>query len=227
MAEVVRLPLRERKHARTKLALMGAALEAMERQPLEEIPVKALCEAAMVSEATFFNYFPRKSDILAYFIRLWVLEMAWHGERAREGRPGLGAVEALFKHAAERIQRQPAVMGEVIAYQARQREKPRSQEISRAERALAFPQLDGIEDVQATGLDSVLVPSLQQAVAAGELPPNSHLPTIMVGLIAIFYGVPLALRLGNPQSIASMYTQQLQILWAGARAVAGGPGPQR
>ena len=56
--------LRQRKFARTRLALAGALSKALVQQTLSEVSVKALCREAEVSEATFFNYFPRKEDIL-------------------------------------------------------------------------------------------------------------------------------------------------------------------
>ena len=43
----------------------------------------------------------------------------------------------------------------------------------------------------------------------------------MVGLVSIFYGVPLALQHNNPAAIGAMYLQQLAILWEGLRVVSG------
>jgi AcrR family transcriptional regulator len=221
MATPNRIPLRERKHAQTKLALMGAALEGMEQRPLEEVPVKDLCDAAMVSEATFFNYFPRKSDVLAYYGQLWTLELSWHGQKTAAGAPGLPAIEEVFRQAAKRVQERPGVMGEVIAYHAGQRERAPATAVGRAERALAFPDLAGIEEVPAGGLETVLVPNLQHAIEHGALPPNTHLHSVMVTLVALFYGTPLALMRSNPAAVAGAYAHQLLVLWSGVRATAG------
>jgi hypothetical protein len=78
MNEQPDFPLRQRKYARTKLALMNAALERLKDKSLEEISVRELCEEAEVSEATFFNYFPSKTDLLVYFVQLWTIEAGWH-----------------------------------------------------------------------------------------------------------------------------------------------------
>jgi hypothetical protein len=48
----------------------------------------------------------------------------------------------------------------------------------------------------------------------------------MIGLVSIFYGVPLAIQHTQPANIGSMYRQQLSLLWAGLRAVAVGAGRQ-
>ena len=74
--------LRTRKFARTRLTLARALAQALAAQSLSEVPVKALCQQAEVSEATFFNYFPRKQDLMTYLAHLWLLELSWHAQSA-------------------------------------------------------------------------------------------------------------------------------------------------
>jgi hypothetical protein len=62
---------------------------------------------------------------------------------------------------------------------------------------------------------------LQQGIDRGELPVNTAVTAAMVGLVSIFYGVPLALAHNNPAAIGAMYSQQLAILWEGLRVVSG------
>ena len=52
------IPLRERKRARTRIALVEALLERLVERPLDAIQVAELVEAVDISPATFFNYFP-------------------------------------------------------------------------------------------------------------------------------------------------------------------------
>lgn len=217
-----KLTLRERKFARTKLGLLNAALTRVEQRPLDEISVKELCAAAEVSEATFFNYFPKKSDVLVYYSQLWSLEIAWHLAAAERPSSGLAAIAEVFRLAARKVQEQPGAMGEVIAFQARNRDRQRAPEPGRAERLLAFPRLEGIDRFSAQGMDQLLANQLQQAVEQGELPANTHVRSAMLGLVAIFYGVPLALAQSNPQAIGSAYQYQLNVLWSGIRGLAGG-----
>ena len=210
-------PLRERKYAQTKLSLLGAAIEAMESQTLADIAVKSLCEEAEVSEATFFNYFAKKSDLLDYFVQLWNLELSWHHQRS--AKRGLALLEESFSRVAQRFQQHPGIMAEVISHQARSRGKPDTIELSRAERLRAYPQLEGICEQPIEALDRMWASALQQAVTLEELPPNLHLPTVIVGLASIFYGVPLALGRAGATNIASMYKQQLNIYLAGIKQV--------
>lgn len=215
------LPLRPRKLARTRLALLHAAVEALRTQRLEDVAVKGLCEAAQVSEASFFNYFPKKSDLLVYFVQLWSAQMAWHAQRLAREKGGLAAVEAVFALTAEKVADHPAVMAEVLAFQARREKAARLPQLSLAERLLAFPDLEGIGDVPGMGLDALIPPLLEQAVAAGELPRGADLKQALLGVASVFFGVPLALLGVDPGAVGPAYRAQLALLWGGLRTSAG------
>lgn len=217
-----KIPLRERKFLKTRINLAQALRGMLETVSLEELAVRDLCERVEISEATFFNYFPKKTDLLAYLSQLWSVELAWHGQQAlAAGGGGLAVVQAVFERAAAQFQSAPGAAGELIAWQARARSRLSPAPLEPNERRLAFPDHAGIEAMSDQGLEQVLAAALQRAIDQGELPRNTHLPTAMVGLVSVFYGVALALRLGNPAGIGAMYRQQLAILWSGLRQVAG------
>lgn len=213
--------LRERKFAKTRLALAEAASHHLEAASFETLSVKSLCERVQISEATFFNYFPKKEDLIVYLDRLWALELNWYGQQAMQQHQGLAVIDALFRYTSIQIQKKPGLMGEIIAHEARSRTRHRSPEITVAERMLAFSDLDGIVDTPDDNLEGLLRGSLQTAIEQGELPENIAMSAAMVGLVSIFYGVPLALQHSNPAAIAAMYRQQLELLWRGLRAAAG------
>jgi len=218
-----KIPLRERKYYQTRIRLARALREHLEQVSLDDLMVRDLCDRVEVSEATFFNYFPKKSDLLAYLSQLWSVELAWHGQQAlaQTNDSGLAVVQAVFDRATQQFQIAPGAAGELIAWQARTRQRQAPEPLDVSERRLAFPDQPGIETMANQSLENVLASALQRAIDQGELPRNVHLPTVMVGLVSIFYGVPLALRLSNPAGIGAMYRQQLMILWTGLRQVAG------
>ena len=220
MADSARPSLRERKFARTRLALAETTTAHLNSAALESLSVKNLCERVQISEATFFNYFPKKDDLIAYLDKLWTLELNWYGRQAASQQQGLAVIEALFRYTAIQVQKKPGLMGEIIAWEARDREHAPRPEITRAERSMAFPDLEGIEAIDDSNLETLLKMALQDAIKQGELPENILLPAAMVGLVSIFYGVPLAIQHANPTSIGPMYRQQLELLWAGLRSAA-------
>ena len=214
--------LRQKKFARTRLALATALSNALVEQTLNEISVKALCREAEVSEATFFNYFPGKQDLMGYLVQLWLLELGWQVATAANTGPGLPAIQQLYAHSARSCTQRPGLMRELIAWLAHGGSLDAMLELDAFERKLAFPELDGIEKTPLKGVDALIAPQLETAIKKGDLPDNILVPTLLSLLLAILFGVPLTLLSSHPGKIADLYRQQLQLVWSGARAAAGG-----
>lgn len=218
MSSALKLPLRARKFAQTKLALLHALVERLDERALDEIPVKELYEAANISEASFFNYFARKADIIVYFVQLWSLDLAWQVQQGGLERTAFEAIEAIFTATARQIREHPGVMREILAHQARLTSQPSLPELTLAERSVAYPDRPGIETIPAAGLDSLLPPLVAQAIAAGELPPATDPTAAFLGLAAMFFGVPMCLCRTVPDHVEAAYRQQLSLYWNGLKA---------
>jgi len=212
--------LRQRKFARTRLALARVLADALGEQPFAEVPVKRLCRAAEVSEATFFNYFPRKQDLMTYLAHLWVLELGWHVERASAETGGLQVVDRLFAEVARTCERRPGVLAELLAWIARGGSLNTGLQINALEKQLAFPELAGIEVTPIRGIDAWLAPHLEAAVSQGDLPDNTLVSLLLGTLLSVLFGVPLTLLASDPGRIATVYRQQLALVLAGVRAAA-------
>lgn len=213
--------LRQRKFARTRLNLARVLADALAEQGFDEIPVKQLCRNAEVSEATFFNYFPRKQDLLAYLVHLWVLELGWHVKRAASTSRGLAVVDALFAEVARTCESRPRVLAEMLAWIARGGSLDSELEISALEKQLAYPDLEGIGDIPVKGIDALLVPALEKAMNSGDLPENTLMPLLLTSLLGVLFGIPLTMLSKDPSRIATVYRQQLALVLAGVRAAAG------
>ena len=220
MSENTRPSLRQRKFAKTRLALGEAVTNHLVAASFETLSVKALSERVQISEATFFNYFPKKEDLIVYLDRLWTLELNWYGRQAAQQGKGLAVIESLFRYTAIQIQKKPGLMAEIIAHEALSRERREGPEITMAERMMAFSDLDGIEEMSDESLEGLLRSSLEAAIEQGDLPANTAISAAMVGLVSIFYGVPLAIQHTNAAAIGAMYRQQLELLWSGLQAAA-------
>jgi AcrR family transcriptional regulator len=220
MVDISRPSLRERKFAKTRLALAAAVTHHLEAAAFDSLSVKALCERVQISEATFFNYFPKKEDLIIYLDRLWTLELNWYGRQAAMQGKGLAVIEALFRYTSIQIQKKPGLMAEIIAHEALSRTRRAGPEITLAERMMAFSDLEGITNLSDQSLEGLLRASLEAAIEAGDLPANTAISAAMVGLVSIFYGVPLAIQHSNPAAISAMYRQQLELLWRGLQGVA-------
>jgi AcrR family transcriptional regulator len=215
--------LRERKFARTKHTLLRAAVERMRHKRLDDITVKELCEDVEVSEATFFNYFPKKEDLLVYFMQLFTLEVSGHARRSAGEGSGVSFIEEVFHYTARRVAEHPRVMLEVIAQMARSQpsEAPgphRPPPLTLAERLQAFPDNEGATGVPELSLEEVLRGPLERAIERGELPPSVEVPTALLTLVSTLFGVVLWLAPDQPERVVSAYDRQLKLVWAGLRA---------
>lgn len=206
--------LRERKHARTKLALLDAFVAAMEQKPIEEIAVRELCATVPVSEATFFNYFRGKADLVTYFVQLWSLDHAWHATRTLERDGALAALHEIFARTAATVREHPRVMAEVVAAQARYEGPVVAHEIGLAERRERFAELEGIDALPALGLDSLLPWLLEEAVRRGELSEEAPRELLFLTLAAVFFGTPIALLRVHPEAVGEAWSAQLELLLA-------------
>jgi AcrR family transcriptional regulator len=224
MGDINDLSLRERKYAQTKLALLHAAIEKMKEKPLEAISVKELCETIPVSEMTFYNYFPKKTDLLVYYLQIMSIEATWYLQNAVKGKTNLEMIEEFFDFVARKITRDSSIMSETIVYFTQERRRLDLDEISisKAEQLLTFPNLSGIEHIQVknASIDAKVEPYLKQAIEQGELPSNTDLKTVLIMTVSIFIGLVLNLYLTEPDLIRPLCRRQLQLLWKVLRAEA-------
>jgi len=219
MTHIDDIPLRERKYAQTKLAILEATMEQLKSKSFEAIAIKDLCKHAQVSEATFFNYFARKTDILVYFIQLWTIEVSWHARETAGDNTGLSVIEAILDFSARQTALHPSITREIIAFQAsKDMDNCEPQTITLAERLLAFPELTDLEDLPAEGLDSILPTQVIRAIQLGELPADTDVECVVLALVSIFFGIPLTMVKHDPNKIPELYRQQLNLLWTGVRA---------
>lgn len=65
-AERTGLGLRERKKAKTRAAIQAHALRLFCERGYDAATVEQICEAAEVSESTFYRYFPTKVDVVLW-----------------------------------------------------------------------------------------------------------------------------------------------------------------
>jgi AcrR family transcriptional regulator len=84
--------LRERKKARTRLAIQEHALRLFREQGYDDTTVEQIADAAEVSPSTFFRYFPTKEDVVAYDALDPLVMAAW-----REQPAGMPPIEAIRK----------------------------------------------------------------------------------------------------------------------------------
>jgi AcrR family transcriptional regulator len=212
--EEQRFPLRERKQAKTKVALTMAFVERLKSARLDDISIKEICDSVDVSEATFYNYFPAKIDLIYYYQQLLALKIIWETNRKAKKDSPLHRIDVFFDVLTQQINH-PYLFYELVSILVGQKVRPKRVTISLAERLYAFPKSKGIKDIPAMSLEDFLYNNLKEAVQRGELPRDVNLSDIMIFLLTIITGVPLAISYDNFNTLGSHYKKQLSFLWKG------------
>ena len=208
--------LRARKRAQTRVALAEALATGLSTRTLDALPVAELAAAANISQATFFNYFPTKSDLLTHYIQLWSLKMGQIARDHQGGHPLLG-LEALFLSTAESLAKHPRVMLEIIAHQARLPVEGHP-EVELVERLLFLDDDPDAATLSDQGAGDLIAAGHNAAVKQGFLPPDTDILQATLAVASVFFGVPLLVGHDQPEAIGPLYSQQLRLVWRGLGA---------
>jgi AcrR family transcriptional regulator len=212
--KVEKYSLRQKKHAKTKIAIMDAFLKRLEKSRFESISIKVICRDLEISEGTFFNYFPQKRDIIDYYVQLVLLKAISKAEKASLKAGYISLINNLFKELASEI-KNINVVYQVIAVLAVSQEKLNRVAITDIEKRLAFPDSPGIEESPAVFIDVFLRDCLEKALKGGELPKKSNIDDILVSLLTILSGTLLAAKVSGIQDYGYHYSRQLKLLFKG------------
>ncbi len=214
--------LREKKYAKTKVALALAFIDRLHHSCFEDLSIREICRDLEISEGTFFNYFDEKVDVLNYYLHLADLKIIWRTKRDAPHGNGLATIERAFLNLGEMII-SPNLVCEVIAVMARQKEFSRRLAISALEKRYAFEDCPGIEAEPTQRLEDFFRQCLEEATKQGELPGKTDINDTLISLKAILVGTLLAARVDKSnRPLAYHYKRQLAILWKGLGAKVAG-----
>jgi len=208
--------LREKKFARTKIALMNAFIERLRKARFDDISVKEVCQSAEISEGTFFNYFPEKIDVITYYANLMTIGNIWKARQKSPAGRYIPLLNAFFGELADHVEAGGVdITYEFISIMVVRPERPRKNAISNLEKRLFFPELDGIEDIDTFFMDEFFRDCLEKASKNGELPVNSgRIDNVLVSLLTIMIGTLIAVKFGHDaKNLKNHYQRHLHMLW--------------
>lgn len=205
--------LRERKYAKTKIALAQAFVERLKTTRLADISIKEVCESVEVSEGTFYNYFPHKIDLVCFFERLTVLRVLWETKKKEEELPPLELIGYVFDRIAEVIE-QPFLFYEIVSIFTMEKVRPDERAgLSEIEKKYAFPECPGIEQIEVIPMEDFLARMLRQARDNGCLREDVDMADATLALLTTLVGVPLAIRMEDFGKLKKFFRSQLALLW--------------
>jgi|GEM_PF-316729 AcrR family transcriptional regulator len=206
-----KLPLREIKKARSKIAIFKAALEMLGTMSFRQLKVEDLCAKAEVSKVTFFKFFPTKEDLLIYFMRLWLANRLI--EFRLEPKRGVAAIRHLFRSVAEAgAGKQPGIMLSLIGYLSEVSMHPDMPVLSEAEIQLLFPGREALVDAEAPELGALFRRFIEEAKEDGEISDRVPTEDLVKALFTVFYGAYLTAHIYRSDHIMEFYDLHLNMI---------------
>ncbi len=207
--------LRERKHARTKIAIMEAFIKRLEKTRFDDISVRQICKDVDISEGTFFNYFPEKIDIINYYMHLEFLRVIWKARKDVPEGAYVALIDAVLENLGKELLRYDNIIYQLIALMIIQQQRPKNLSISSLERQIFLPDCEGIEDIKLMLPDDFFSECLKEAVRHGELSKDIKIDDLQVSLMTILSGTLLAAKFAVNKDIVYHFRRQLRFLWKG------------
>lgn len=203
------ISLREIKKARAKIALYEASLSLMEDKMFHEVMVGEICQKVELSRVTFFKFFPKKEDVLIYFMQIWLTERIIEIEHLQKR--GFDAIRHLLYKVGEQARTITGIMPSLISFLAQMKMHPHLQVLSRAEIRLLFPDAEEIGS-QAPNLYELFKRCMAEAAELQQLKQGISVDNAVKVLFTIFYGSFLTAQQYASTDINGFYEVHLQLL---------------
>ncbi len=169
-----------------------------------------------VAEGTFFNYFPRKIDVIRYFTGLTTTHVIWQTEQRMNKKNYLNMIDNIFCYLGEEIANNTNLIYEIISACIGQKQAmDQMTKITKAEKHFAFPACAGIEDICPPSMlfEGYFEEVIKKAVKNKELPQTINIRTTVLFLNMLMAGLPLAIKKEKLKDIKSVNREMLALLW--------------
>jgi len=207
--------LREKKYAKTKIALASEFIKRMKTTRLSEISIKEVCQKVEVSEGTFYNYFPHKINLVYYFNKFTILKAIWKIETKKEKLSNIEIIEHVFDILADEIQNQFLFYEVISLYTSEHTKLNQIEDLTIAEKVYGFPNCPGIEKIKVITLENYFTKIIEQARERKQISPDIPVEDIVHFLISTLIGIPSAIDMEDFGKLKRLYRIQLFIFWKG------------
>ncbi|MGG1663526.1 TetR/AcrR family transcriptional regulator [Brevibacillus sp. NRS-1366] len=204
------ISLRERKKAKTRLALLKACLDLIGEGNFRNVLVEDICQRAEVSKVTFFKFFPKKEDLLIYFMSIWQAEC--YVELSSSSKRGWDAVRHIFAKVTEEGKKYPGIMLSLISFLSEQKMHPCVPVLSHAELSLLFPDREERAAIAEVALDDIFRQCVIEAREDGQLSLQVSDEEAVILLFSMFYGAYLSAHLFRSSDFLAFYEMHLKSL---------------
>ncbi len=163
------LSLRQKKLIKTKHALAIAFANKLKTEKFDQISIKDVCAQTDVSEASFFNYFPQKIDVIAYLFKAKIFKTYWTIKPLQETLPFTECVEKTFALFVGEI-KHPFIFFEMLSIIGTHKEQMASFTISPEELQCIYPDCADAEKIRMLTMHDFFEEMIEQAIEKKQIP---------------------------------------------------------
>ncbi len=190
--------------AQTRLNVLDAVYRLTEDTNFRDLKVKSIADEIGITEMTFFNYFPKKEDILKYMMGIWALDLMVL--QHRQPLTGEAAIRRVFSHTAEQMKKHPRLIANFVASLLSSEIGPMANDIDAADRFLLYPDMPELFDVDIPSGNEILTQHLAEIDPAGD-----HAATLL-HLASCFYGDVVVAHTAG-MDINTLYANSLDLVF--------------
>lgn len=194
---------RELNKAQTRLNVLEAVYRLAQGTNFRDLKTKSIAEAAGITEMTFFNYFPKKEDVLRYMMGIWALDLM--ALQHKQPLTGEAAIRRVFAHTATQVKKHPRLMTNFVASLLTSDIDSTANDIEPADRFLLYPDLPELSDARLPSGNEILLQHL------AEIDPGSDHAETLLHLASCFYGDVIVAQTAG-LDLGALYTRSLDLI---------------
>jgi hypothetical protein len=204
--------LRQKKFVRIKKSLTEAFIERLKTINFDRISIKDICNQVEVSEATFYNYFPQKIDVILYFAATQVLKVSWIIFYKKQKLDPIKKMNFLFDYFAKKM-KDRYLFFEFISVLSGQKTPMQSLEISSFEKKILYPECEGIENVVLNPIKKIMKIIIQEAQEKKMIINSIKAEELSLVFHSALIGMPLSLESFDFKNLLKNYNLYLSMIW--------------
>ncbi len=198
--------------AQTRLNVLDTVYRLSHEQAFKDMKAKAIAEEVGITEMTFFNYFPKKEDILKYMMGIWAFDLLVL--QKKQPLQGEAAIRRVFSHTADQIKQHPRLMANFVASLLTSELDPNAHTIEPADRYLLHPDTPELLEETIPSGNDILMRHLFEID-----PTKDHTGTLM-HLASSFYGDVIVAHTAG-LDISLVYANSLDLIFSSHKTAKG------
>ncbi|MBU4288293.1 MAG: TetR/AcrR family transcriptional regulator [Proteobacteria bacterium] len=185
----------------------------MKTTRFEQISISDICSEVGISEATFYNYFPQKIDVIFYFSAVHILKSRWIIFHEKKDLGPIRKMEMVFEQFSKKM-KHPFLFFEVVSVLSSQKILQHPLKIEDFEKKLLYPDCEGIERVSLKPIKEILKSLIIEAKDMKLINDLVKVDDLALLFYSTLIGAPLSLDIASFDKLLKLYKLHLSIIWS-------------